>query len=143
MRAATFGDTVRVHYRGTLDDGSEFDSSAGRDPLEFTLGAGQVIAGFDKALEGMKVGESKSVRIPPAEAYGESDPERIRRFNRSDIPPEINLELGAILQLADRAGNPMQLTVVELTDEMVGLDTNHPLAGKTLTFMLMLDGFAN
>jgi peptidylprolyl isomerase len=140
MRQAANGDTVRVHYRGTLDDGTEFDSSAGRDPLEFTLGSGQVIPGFDNALMDMKVGETKTVNIPPDQAYGESDPQMVHDVPRAEIPDTITVEVGAVLHANSQSG-PMQLTVLAMTDETVTLDANHALAGKTLTFMLTLDSF--
>lgn len=142
MTQAKAGDTVRIHYRGTLDDGSEFDSSAGRDPLEFTLGGGQVIPGFDNAVTGMAVGESKTVTIPPAEAYGESNPGMIHEVPRSEIPANIPVHAGAMLSASDGQGQQMQLTVVEADDQTVKLDANHPLAGKALTFELTLDSIA-
>lgn len=142
MTQAKAGDTVRIHYRGTLDDGSEFDSSAGRDPLEFTLGSGQVIPGFDNAVTGMAVGESKTVTIPPEEAYGEKNPGMIHEVPRSEIPAEIPLHVGAQLAASDGQGRQMQLTVVEANDETVKLDANHALAGKALTFELTLESIA-
>ena len=142
MSAAKAGDTVRIHYRGTLDDGSEFDSSAGRDPLEFTLGGGQVIPGFDNAVTGMTVGESKTVTIPPEEAYGEKNPGMVHEVPRAEIPANIPLHEGAMLSASDGQGRQMQLTVVEANDETVKLDANHPLAGKALTFERTLDSIA-
>ena len=142
MTQAKAGDTVRIHYRGTLDDGSEFDSSAGRDPLEFTLGGGQVIPGFDNAVTGMTVGESKTVTIPPEEAYGEKNPGMVHEVPRAEIPANIPLHEGAMLSASDGQGRQMQLTVVEANDETVKLDANHPLAGKALTFELTLDSIA-
>ena len=142
MTQAKAGDTVRIHYRGTLDDGTEFDSSAGRDPLEFTLGGGQVIPGFDNAVAGMTVGESKTVTIPPEEAYGETNPAMVHEVPRSEIPDNIPLHEGAMLSASDGQGRQMQLTVVEANDETVKLDANHPLAGKALTFELTLDSIA-
>lgn len=142
MTAATTGNTVRVHYRGTLDDGTEFDSSAGRDPLEFTLGGGQVIPGFENAIMGMSEGDTKTVTIPPDEAYGQANPGMVHEVPRSEIPANIPIHEGAMLSAADGQGNQMQLTVVEATDETVKLDANHPLAGKALTFELTLDSIA-
>ena len=142
MTQAKAGDTVRIHYRGTLDDGSEFDSSAGRDPLEFTLGGGQVIPGFDNAVTGMTVGESKTVTIPPEEAYGEKNPGMVHEVPRAEIPANIPLHEGAMLSASDGQGRQMQLMVVEANDETVKLDANHPLAGKALTFELTLDSIA-
>ena len=129
MRQATSGDTVRVHYTGTLDDGSEFDSSAGREPLEFTLGSGQVIPGFDNAVAGMAVGDTKTVTMGPDDAYGQV-------VERGRIPPDIALEVGMLLSAG---GQRLQVTAFD--DESVTLDANHPLAGKALTFALELVDF--
>jgi peptidylprolyl isomerase len=142
MTAATTGNTVRVHYRGTLDDGTEFDSSAGRDPLEFTLGSGQVIPGFENAIMGMSEGDTKTITIPPEEAYGHSNPGMVHEVPRAEIPDNIPLHEGAMLSASDGQGRQMQLTVVEANDETVKLDANHPLAGKALTFELTLDNIA-
>lgn len=141
MRQVTNGDTVRVHYRGTLDDGSEFDSSAGRGPIELTVGGGQVIPGFEDALMGMAEGETKNVTLPPEEAYGHPDPALIHVVNRDRIPGEIALEVGTVLQAADASGHTVRLTVVEVGDSDVTLDANHPLVGKALTFELELVAF--
>ncbi|WP_417516314.1 FKBP-type peptidyl-prolyl cis-trans isomerase [Minwuia sp.] len=138
MTQATSGDTVRVHYTGTLDDGTQFDSSAGREPLEFELGSGQVIAGFDNALDGMTVGEKKTVTIPAAEAYGPHDPSLFHKVPREQMPDEIELETGMALQASDQAGNPISFVVAEFDDATVTLDANHPMAGKDLTFDLEL-----
>ncbi len=136
--AANLGDTVRVHYTGRLDDGSEFDSSAGREPIEFTLGAGQVIPGFEKAILGMEPGESKTFTIPAEEAYGPHRPELVHRVPRAQIPPHVELYEGARLEARDQAGNRIALTVLEVTDEEVTMDANHPLAGQNLTFEVQL-----
>ena len=137
MSHAKPGDTVLLHYAGTLDDGSEFDSSRGRDPLEFTLGAGQVIPGFDEAVAGMRVGERKTVTIPADQAYGARQDELILAVPRTQVPPHIALEVGQELQLSQE-GHAFQVTVRELTDQEVVLDGNHPLAGQALTFALEL-----
>jgi len=142
MRQVTNGDTVRVHYTGTFDDGSQFDSSAGRDPIEVTVGTGQVIPGFENALVGMAEGDAKSVTLEPEHAYGDADDRLVQVVERSRIPADINLGVGDVLQASDSAGNPMRLTVVEFDDDSVTLDANHPLAGKSLTFELQLVGFA-
>ena len=141
MRQATNGDTVRVHYRGTLNDGTEFDSSAGRDPIELTIGSGQVIPGFEAALMGMAEGDVKSVTLEAEDAYGPQIPELVHVVERTRIPPEVQLDIGTVLQAADASGNQVRLLVVELGDDNVTLDANHPLAGKALTFELQLVGF--
>lgn len=138
MTTAKSGDTVRIHYTGTLSDGSTFDSSEGRDPLEFTLGTGQVIVGFDKAVDGMLVGENKTVNIPCDEAYGPSNPDARQDFPRDKVPDDVPLEIGTRLQLSGPSGQPIMVVVAEVTDETVVLDGNHPLAGQDLTFALEL-----
>ncbi|MES9869825.1 MAG: peptidylprolyl isomerase [Sedimenticola sp.] len=143
MSQAKSGDTVQVHYTGTLEDGTQFDSSVGAQPLEVTLGQGQVIPGFERALEGMGVGEIKSVHIPVEEAYGEPHPELIKEVGREHIPEEIELAVGVQLQAQGPEGRPYILTVTSMTDEMVTLDGNHPLAGKALNFELELVGIAD
>ena len=138
MSDAKAGDTVRIHYTGTLQDGSTFDSSAGRDPLEFTLGAGQVIPGFDKAVDGMSTGEEKTVEIPCDEAYGPHDPNGRQDFPRANVPDDVPLEIGTRLQLSTPTGQPVMVTVADVSDETVVLDANHPLAGQDLTFKIEL-----
>ena len=126
------GDTVHVHYTGRLDDGTEFDSSRGRDPLSFTLGAGQVIGGFDLAVAGLEVGGSTTVRIEPADAYGEVNDDLMIRVDRPDGMDD--LTEGTRVQLANGAQAP----VVEVAETTLVLDANHPLAGQALTFDLEL-----
>lgn len=126
------GDLVEVHYRGTLDDGTEFDSSEGRDPLSFTVGSGEVIAGFDDAVRGLEVGESRTVRIEPADAYGERTDAAIIELPASSAPE--GLQVGDQVQF----GNGQPGTVLEITEETVTIDANHPLAGEALTFELEL-----
>jgi peptidylprolyl isomerase len=138
MSEAKAGDTVRIHYTGTLSDGSTFDSSAGRDPLEFTLGSGQVIPGFDKAVTGMSVGDEQTVEIPCGDAYGESDPGRRQPFPRDRFPDEVPMETGTRLQLTGPEGQPIPVTIAEVTESHVILDANHPLAGEDLTFRIEL-----
>jgi len=132
------GDTVRIHYTGTLADGDTFDSSEGRDPLEFTVGSGQIIPGLDKAMAGMAVGEKKTVEIPADEAYGHPDPNAHQAVPRAEIPADIPLDLGTQLQVQTPQGQVMPVTVIEVTEEQVTLDANHPLAGKDLTFAIEL-----
>jgi peptidylprolyl isomerase len=138
MTQAKSGDTVRIHYTGTLDDGTEFDSSAGRDPLEFALGGGQVIPGFDSAVDGMTVGESKSVTIEPAEAYGERHDQLVQEVPKSALPQEIEPAVGMQLQSQSPEGQVMNLVITEVAEETITVDGNHPLAGKALTFAIEL-----
>jgi len=138
MSVAKSGDTVRIHYTGTLSDGSVFDSSEGRDPLEFTLGSGQVIAGFDTGVDGMAVGEKKTIEIPSDQAYGPVHEEARQEVPRSQIPAEIPLEVGLQLQMQSPTGQVVPVTVISISEEVVMLDANHALAGKDLTFALEL-----
>ncbi len=128
------GSTVKIHYTGKLDDGTVFDSSEGRDPLEFTAGSGQVIPGFDEAVMGMDVGEKKSVRIPVEKAYGPRNDEMVIQTPRSQVPPEINPEVGMKLEVGGPDGQVLLVEVVEVTDDHITLDANPPLAGKDLNF---------
>jgi len=132
------GDTVRIHYTGTLTTGETFDSSEGRDPLEFTVGSGQIIPGLDAALPGMAVGEKKTVEVPCVDAYGETDPNATQTVERAQIPDDIPLDLGTQLQVQTPEGQVMPVTVAEVTETEVTLDANHPLAGKDLTFNIEL-----
>ena len=138
MTQAKAGDTVRVHYTGSLNNGTQFDSSIGREPLEVKLGSGAVIAGFDAALQGMSVGESKTVTIPPDQAYGEHRKEAVQEYPRSSLPAELELQVGQQLQGQTQDGQRLLLTIAELGEETVLLDANHPLAGQDLTFDLEL-----
>jgi len=132
------GDTVKVHYTGTLNDGTVFDSSEGRDPLEFTLGQGQLIPGFEKTVLGMASGESRTVTIPAEEAYGPYRDEMVLAVPRSQFPADMKPELGMQLQVGQDDGQGMVVTITGLSDEEVTLDANHPLAGKELTFTIQL-----
>lgn len=132
------GDTVRIHYTGTLADGSTFDSSEGRDPLEFTVGSGQIIPGLDKAMPGMAVGEKKVVEVPCDDAYGQPDPNARQAVPRAEIPADIPLDIGTQLQVQTPQGQVMPVTVAEVTETEVTLDANHPLAGRDLTFAIEL-----
>ena len=137
--AANQGQTVRVHYTGTLEDQSEFDSSRKRgEPLEFTIGVRQVIPGFEEAVVGMAPGDSKVVNIPAAEAYGEYRQEMVAEFPRSEIGDDIQLEEGLVLSAQGPNGEQLHFSVVSFNDENVTLDGNHPLAGKDLTFDIEL-----
>ncbi len=134
MSQVKAGDTVRIHYTGTLEDGTVFDSSQGREPLEFTVGSGEIIPGLDNALPGMAEGEQKSVAVPADEAYGQHDPNGRQEVPRDQIPEHIPLDPGTALQMQTPDGQAVPVTVAEVTDEVVVLDANHPLAGKDLTF---------
>lgn len=138
MTQAKSGDTVRIHYTGTLQDGSVFDSSEGRDPLEFQLGSGQVIPGFDDGVTGMTVGEKKTIEIPSDQAYGAINPQAMQDVPRAEIPDHIPLDLGTQLQVQAGNGQTMMVVVANVTEDTVTLDANHPLAGKDLTFALEL-----
>ncbi len=142
MSQAKSGDTVKVHYTGTLADGSQFDSSQGRDPLEFTLGAGNVIPGFDQGVTGMAVGETKMIHIPVAEAYGPRHDHLTQDVPRSAMPADVELEPGMVLHAQGPEGQTLNFTVVEFDDQSVKVDGNHPLAGKDLTFALELVSIA-
>lgn len=131
------GTTVRVHYRGTLDDGSEFDNSHPRgEPIEFVIGAGSVITGFDDAVRGMAVGDTLSVKIPADNAYGQQVPEAVQRVKVEQLPD--GAYVGAMLQAMTEDGHPLAGSIIELGDEFAVVDFNHPLAGQDLTFELEL-----
>lgn len=132
------GDAVKVHYTGKLEDGTVFDSSVSREPLGFTLGDGNMIKGFDAAVYGMVIGDKKTVNIPAAEAYGERRDDMMIEVPISQVPPNIQPEIGQQLVLQGQGGQPMPVTVVELTDEKIVLDANHDLAGKDLIFDIEL-----
>ncbi|QGW28135.1 FKBP-type peptidyl-prolyl cis-trans isomerase [Phnomibacter ginsenosidimutans] len=132
------GDVVKVHYTGTLTSGEQFDSSAGREPLEFTVGAGQMIKGFDAGVEGMTLGGKKTINIPAAEAYGEWSEENVIEFPKEQIPAEMQLEIGMELMLRDQMGRPVPVIVHAIETEVVKLDANHSLAGKELVFDIEL-----
>ena len=138
MTEVKTGDTVRIHYTGTLQDGTTFDSSQGRDPLEFQVGSGQIIPGLDVALPGMAVGEKKTVEVPCDQAYGPVNPEMRQAVPREGIPAEIPLEVGTQLQMQTPEGQTMPVTVVDVAEAEVTLDANHPLAGQDLRFDIEL-----
>ncbi|TVQ67563.1 MAG: peptidylprolyl isomerase [Balneolaceae bacterium] len=128
------GDTVKVHYTGTIADGTVFDSSREREPLEVTLGEGKLIPGFEKAVVGMNVGDTSKVTIPSEEAYGEKREDMVIDVDRGQIPPDIKPEVGQQLQIQQKDGGAIPVVITEVTDETVQLDANHPLAGQELTF---------
>jgi len=134
MTQANKGDTVRIHYTGRLTDGTQFDSSEGRTPLEFQLGSGQIITGLDEQIQGMNVGEKATVTIPAEGAYGQHRPEGVQTLPRDRVPEGVDLSLGARLQATGADGQQMTLTVVDVSDADVTVDANHPLAGKDLVF---------
>ncbi len=129
------GSTVKVHYTGTLkEDGSQFDSSQGREPLEFKLGEGMVIAGFEKAVIGKSAGDTVTVEIPPEEGYGSPSEELVFQVRREQLPPTVELEEGIMLEIRTEDGQPAYVRVTEYDEETVTLDGNHPLSGQTLVF---------
>jgi peptidylprolyl isomerase len=138
MDVVRSGDTVSVHYTGKLSDGTVFDSSEGSEPLVFTVGEGMVIEGFEKALVGMKLGDSREVVIAPTEGYGERIEELVQTINRAEFSlGEMEPELGMAIEMQTPEGT-IPLTITELTESSVTLDANHPLAGETLHFSLTL-----
>ena len=138
MTEVKSGDTVAIHYTGTLQDGTTFDSSEGREPLEFEVGSGQIIPGLDSALPGMAVGDKKVVKVASDEAYGPVNPEMRQAVPREGIPADIPLEVGTQLQMQTPDGQAMPVTVVDVDEATVTLDANHPLAGKDLQFDIEL-----
>ncbi len=138
MGQAKKGDTVKVHYTGRLEDGTIFDSSVKREPLAFKLGAGQLIAGFEKAVEGLEPGDKTTAVIPAAEAYGPHQEEAVLTIDRSQLPPDIQPEVGQELEVQQETGQTMNVRIVQVDDAQVTLDANHPLAGKDLAFEIEL-----
>lgn len=138
MQQAKKGDTVKIHYHGKLTDGTTFDSSEGREPLEFEIGSGMVIKGFDDGVTGMAIGEKKTINIPAEEAYGEKQEDMIMEFPKAQFPADMEPEIGMQLNMSNGAGQNFPVVIVEVKDEVVVLDANHPLAGKELVFDLEL-----
>ncbi len=134
------GVQVRVHYTGAFDDGTEFDSSVGKQPLEFTCGESQVILGFEEAVTGMHVGEKKNFRVEPQQAYGEYDAQQQIVVERSMLPADLELEEGGQLQIEMESGSPILVQIVDISAEKVTLDANHPLAGQALNFSIEVVG---
>ncbi len=138
MQEVKSGETVRVHYHGKLNDGTTFDSSEGRDPLEFEVGSGSVIAGFDNGVTGMKVGDKKTINIPVDEAYGQVQDDLLMEFPLDRFPADMKPEVGMELNMSNGAGQNFPVVITEVLDNSVVLDANHPLAGEDLTFDLEL-----
>ena len=140
MAQAKQGDTVKIHYTGKLEDGTVFDTSRSRHPLQFKLGTGQVIEGFEQAVTGMNVGETKTTTIPMEKAYGPRRDDMIVTMKRDQLPSDVNPAVGQRLELTQENDQNILVTVTNVTDSTITLDANHPLAGKTLTFELELVG---
>jgi len=137
-KMANDGDTVKVHYTGKLEDGTVFDSSLEREPLEFTLGEGKIVPGFEEAVRGMHAGQSKTVTISPKEAYGPHLDERVLVIERKQLPPELNPAVGQQLQMQQQDGRAFNVLVTDVSEATITVDANHPLAGKDLTFEIEL-----
>jgi peptidylprolyl isomerase len=138
VQEAKPGDKVKVHYTGRLDDGTVFDSSVDATPIEFEVGGGQVIVGFDRGVTGMKVGDRRTVDIPADDAYGPHHPEAVLNMPREQFPPDLELAPGLMLRMQHPSGAPIDMTVMAFNERTVTLDANHPLAGQTLHFDLEL-----
>jgi peptidylprolyl isomerase len=138
MRQAKQGDTVRIHYTGTLDDGTQFDSSVGREPIEFTIGEHRVIPGFESGAEGMEVGDRKTVHIPAEEAYGSHNESLVEQVPLEHFPEDLELSVGMNLQAQSPNGEQFNVVVTDLADGVATIDGNHPLAGEALNFDMEL-----
>jgi peptidylprolyl isomerase len=138
MTQAKAGDTVRVHYEGQLSDGTIFDSSLKREPIEFILGQDTVIPGFEQAVIGMEVGGSKDISIPPAEGFGEYSEDLLVNIEKTILPPDINPELGMQLEVSSEEETPRVFIIADIAKDSITLDGNHPLAGKEIAFKITL-----
>jgi len=138
MEKANIGDTVRVHYMGKLEDGTVFDTTVARDPIEFTIGEGQVIPGFEQAVIGMEPGQSQTVRIPAGKAFGSYQDEMVQMVHPDQLPEDVRPEVGQQLEIPKQDGQNFVVRVTDISESAVTLDANHPLAGKDLIFSLRL-----
>ena len=138
MSQAKDGDTVKVHYTGKLENGTVFDTSTDRQPLELTLGSAKIIPGFEKGITGMGVGDRKTITVLPEEAYGPSRKELIVDIKKTDLPEDITPAIEKQLQVQQKDGNPIEITITDMDEDTVTLDANHPLAGNTLLFEVEL-----
>ncbi len=138
MATAKKGDTVKVHYTGKLDTGVPFDSSIGAEPIEFEIGSGRLIPGFEEAVVGMSPGESKTVKIPPEKAYGRYMEDRVINVDRKDLPEDVKPEIGMVLEVCSPSGQVVPVQITDMDDKIVTLDANHPLSEQTLTFEIQL-----
>lgn len=143
MQEVKNGDKVQVHYHGRLKDGTTFDSSSGRDPLEFEVGTGMVIRGFDAGVMGMKVGDKKTIEIPVEDAYGPKDPNMLVEFPKDQFPADLKPEEGMQLNMTNGQGQVIPVVVTEVKTDSVLLDANHPLAGEDLIFDIELVAISN
>lgn len=134
MSQAKDGDKVKVHYTGKLENGEVIDSSKDRQPLEFEIGGGSVMPGVEKGIIGMEIGDTKSIQIPPEDAFGPWRRELLVDLRRNEFPENMNLTVGQTLQMRDMDGDPLSLIITDVNEDTVTLDANHPLAGKTLVF---------
>ncbi len=138
MQQVKTGDTVKVHYHGRLTNGETFDTSSGREPLEFEVGSGAVIKGFDEGVMGMSVGDKKTINIPVEDAYGPVNPEMLIEYPKDRFPTDMEIEVGMPLMMSNGAGQNFQVVVTDIKDDVVTLDANHPLAGQDLIFEIEL-----
>jgi FKBP-type peptidyl-prolyl cis-trans isomerase 2 len=138
MQQVKSGDTVKIHYHGTLTDGTIFDSSLSREPLEFEAGSGMVIPGFDAGVMNMSVGDKKTLNIPCQEAYGATNPEMVMEFGNENLPADMKPEIGMQLTMGNQEGQQFQVVVTEIKEASIVIDANHPLAGKDLIFEIEL-----
>jgi FKBP-type peptidyl-prolyl cis-trans isomerase 2 len=138
MQQVKHGDKIKVHYHGKLTSGETFDSSAGREPLEFEVGSGMVIKGFDDGVTGMKPGEKKTINIPAEDAYGPLNPDMMMDFPKERFPADMQMEIGMQLMMSDPSGQQFQVTINEIKEDVIILNGNHPLAGEELIFDLEL-----